>query len=105
MGAAPATKRAEDARSPAIQPAAWRSTPGSFPLFHLMLQPMLAALIGIHLGVSPETASIAARKSFPVTGIPLVRPAVIELAAIDQLPRLIEQEEVGRAGGRVSLRH
>ena len=42
---------------------------GSFPAFHLILQPMLGSWFA-EAGLPASTASIAARKSVPVTGTP-----------------------------------
>jgi len=39
----------------------------------------------------------------PVTGTPVARPRIVELAPVDQLAACIEQEEIGRAGSLICL--
>jgi len=52
---------------------------GSFPAFHLMLQPTLGFWSGL-TGRPARTASRAARRSRPVTGLPLPGRAYFHVA-------------------------
>ena len=57
------------ALSPGVPGERGKSYFGSFPGFHLMLQPMLA-LCSAGTGLPARTASMAARRSAPVIGLP-----------------------------------
>ena len=69
-----------------------------------MLQPMLGFWSWL-IGLPASRASTAARRSAPGDRLAVARTAVVHLSAIDQLALLVEEEEVGRAGGPVGLGH
>ena len=77
---------------------------GALPARHLILQPMLG-FCSAGTGLPASTASTAARRSAPVTGMPESGRLAVHLAAVDQLLILVEQEEIGRAGGMIRFGH